>query len=100
MILELKVFTLPTCSVCPVAKTIALEVAEEFGIDYREVNMAVKDGLDEGVVFDILSTPSIAIDDEVIATGRLVSKEKLVEEVKKRVERWRERASKEEALIP
>jgi len=100
MILELKVFTLPTCSVCPVAKTIALEVAEEFGIDYREVNMAVKDGLDEGVVFDILSTPSIAIDDEVIAKGRLVSKEKLVEEVKKRVERWRERASKEEALVP
>ena len=99
MILELKVFTLPTCSVCPVAKTIASEVAEEFGIDYREVNMATKDGFDEGVAFDILSTPSIAIDDDVIAKGRLVSKEKLVEEVKKRVERWRERVSKEKALI-
>lgn len=98
--MELKVFTLPTCSVCPVAKTIASEVAREFGIGYREVNMATKDGLDEGVAFEVLSAPTIAIDDEVIVRGRLVPKEKLAEEVKKRVERWRERASKEEAFTP
>ena len=98
--MELKVFTLPTCSVCPVAKAIASEVAEEFGIGYREVNMATKEGLDEGVAYDILSTPSMVIDDEVIIKGRIVPKEKLAEEVKKRVERWQERISKEKVPAP
>jgi len=100
MTLELKVFTLPTCSVCPVAKAIASEVADEFGIGYREVNMATKEGFDEGVAYDILSTPSMVIDDEVIVKGRIVPKEKLAEEVKKRVERWRERVSKEKVPAP
>jgi len=100
MTLELKVFTLPTCSVCPVAKAMASEVAEEFGIGYREVNMATKEGLNEGVAYEILSTPSMVIDGEVIVNGRIVSKEKLSEEVRKRVERWRERISKEKASTP
>jgi len=30
--MELKVFTLPTCSVCSMAKLIAFEVAQKYGV--------------------------------------------------------------------
>jgi len=93
--MELKVFTLPTCPSCPVAKVIASEVAQKFGIAFRVVDMATKEGVNEGLAYDIRSTPSMAIDEEVIVRGRLVSKEKLEEEVRKRIEKWKERVSAE-----
>lgn len=90
--MELKVFTLPTCAGCPVAKIIARDVAEEFGISFREVNMATEEGFKEGLALEIVGTPSIALDDDVIVRGRLISKEKLEEEVAKRIEKWKKRA--------
>jgi glutaredoxin len=95
-ILELKVFTLPSCPTCPLAKTIASEVARRLNISYKEVNLATEEGLQEGRAYDIVSAPSVAIDDEVMFRGQLVSRERLEEEVKKRLEKWAERASKEE----
>jgi glutaredoxin len=94
-LMEMKVFTLPTCPSCPAAKMIASEVAQRLGIVFREVNMATEEGLNEGLAYDIRSTPSISIDREVIVRGRLVSKEKLIEEVSKRLEEWKTRASTE-----
>jgi len=91
--MELKVFTMPTCPTCPTAKTIVSEVAKKFGIGFREVNLATKEGLNEGIAYDILSTPSVTIDEEVIVRGRLISQERLEEEVKKRIEKWKERAA-------
>lgn len=91
--MELKVFTLPTCSGCPVAKMIAFEVAQKFGIAYRVVDMATEEGMREGMAHQIMSAPSIVIDEEVIVRGQLISKEKLEEEVGKRLEKWRARAS-------
>jgi len=93
--MELKVFTLPTCPTCPVAKTIVQEIAQKFHLGYREVNMASKEGLDEGLAHEIVSTPSIAIDEEVIARGRLISREKLEEAVQTRLEKWKARAALE-----
>ncbi len=93
--MELKVFTLPTCPTCPVAKVVASEVAQKLGIVYREVNMATKEGLDEGLAHEIISTPSIVIDKEVIVRGRLISREKLEEEVRTRLEKWKARAGSE-----
>jgi glutaredoxin len=90
--MELKVFTLPTCPTCPVAKIIASKVAQKFGVDFREVNMATEEGLTEGLAYDIKSTPSIVINEEVIVRGRLISKERLEEEIEKRIEKWKERA--------
>jgi len=90
--MELKVFTLPTCGVCPAAKIMAKEVADKFGISFREVNMATEEGFKEGLALEIFGTPSIVLDDEVIVRGRLISKEKLEEEVAKRIERWKKRA--------
>jgi hypothetical protein len=43
--MELKVFTLPTCSGCPMAKMIALEVAQKYGVACRVVDMTTKEGL-------------------------------------------------------
>jgi len=93
--MELKVFTLPTCPGCPVAKIIASEVAQKFGIFFREVNMATEEGLSEGLSYDIRSAPSIAVGEEVIVRGRVISKERLEEEVMKRLEKWKARASSE-----
>jgi glutaredoxin len=93
--LELKVFTLPTCSSCPAAKQIALEVARKLGLAYREVDMNTQEGLKEGLAHKIMSAPSIALEDEVIVVGRLISRERLEEEVQKRLEKWRARASAE-----
>lgn len=93
--MELKVFTLPTCTSCPVAKVIVREVAEKFGIAFREVNMATEEGVREGSAYDIFSAPSIVLDDEVIARGQLISREKLEMEIAKRTEKWRKRAFNE-----
>jgi len=93
--MELKVFTLPTCPSCPVAESIAFEVARKYGVACKVVDMATEEGLSEGLSYQIMSAPSIAIDEDVIVRGRLISKEKLEEEVKKRLEKWRARASSE-----
>jgi glutaredoxin len=97
--LELKIFTLPACPTCPMAKTIASEVAKKFNIAYKEVNIATKEGLNEGLAYGICSTPSIVLDEEVIVRGRLISRERLQEEVNKRLEKWKGLASSEKAKI-
>ena len=89
--MELKIFTLPTCPTCPIAKSIASEVAQKLGISFREVNMATDEGLSEGLSHDIMSAPSIVIDKEVLTRGRLISKEKLEEEIRVRIEKWKDR---------
>jgi hypothetical protein len=74
---------------------IALEVAEKYGVTCRVVDMATKEGLSEGSAYQVMSAPSIAIDDEVFVRGHLISKERLEEEVKKRLEKWKARISSE-----
>jgi len=59
------------------------------------VDMATKEGLDEGLAYQVLSAPSIAIDEDVIVRGHLISKERLEEEVKERLEKWKARAASE-----
>ncbi len=85
--MELKVFTLETCPNCPAAKKIAQETAEKFNIKYTEIDIGTPDGQIEGLMYQIMSTPSIAIDDEVIARGKLILKEELEDEIKKRLEK-------------
>ncbi len=91
--MELKVFTLPSCPSCSIAKNIAFEVAQEVGVAYREVDMATKEGKDESLTHSILGAPSIVMGDQVITRGKLISKEKLLEETKKQLECWKARAS-------
>jgi hypothetical protein len=77
------------------AKAIVKEVAEKFGIAFREVNMASEEGFREGSAHNIFSTPSIVFGDEVIARGQLISKERLEREIAERIEKWRKRAINE-----
>jgi len=93
--MELKVFTLPTCSVCPVAKKIVFEVAKKYGIACKVIDMATEGGLREGLGYQIMSAPSIAIDEEVIVRGHLISQKRFEEEVRKRLEKWKTRVSTE-----
>jgi len=83
--MELKVFTLPTCKNCPAAKKISQEIAQKYGLKYEEVDISTPDGQLDGLMNQIMSTPSIAIDDEVITRGKLLSREELETEVKKRL---------------
>jgi glutaredoxin len=85
--MELKVFTLPTCKDCPAAKKISHEVAEKYGLKYVEVDIGSPDGQLEGLMHQVMSTPSIAIGDEVVSRGNLLSREELDTEVRKRLNR-------------
>lgn len=85
--MELKVFTLPTCKNCPVAKKISQEIAQKYGLKYAEVDISTPDGQLDGLMYQIMSTPSIAIDDEVITRGKLLSQEELETEVRKRLDK-------------
>ena len=84
-LLTIRVFTSKTCANCPVAKKIAREVAEEFNIRFLEVDIGTSDGQIEGLMYQIMSTPSIAVDSNVIARGKLIQKEELKAYVRKRL---------------
>jgi glutaredoxin len=83
--MELKVFTLPTCNNCPAAKALSKEMADKFGLSYDEVDISTPDGQLEGLMHQIMSTPSIAIDGEVVVCGELPSREELEAEIRKRL---------------
>ncbi len=83
--MKLKVFTLPTCTNCPAAKRVSQEISKQYGLEYVEVDISAPDGQLEGLMHQIMSTPSIAIDDEVLARGKLLSREELESEVRKRL---------------
>lgn len=85
--MELKVFTLPTCKDCPAAKVISKEMAGKYGLAYAEVDISTPDGQLDGLMNQIMSTPSIAIDGVVVARGRLPSREELEAEIRKRLSR-------------
>jgi len=77
------------------AKTIALEVAKKYRVACKVLDMTTKEGLDEGLAYQVMSAPSIAIDEDIIVRGHLISKKKLEEEVEKRLEKWKTRGSSE-----
>lgn len=83
--MKLKVFTLPTCRNCPAAKKITQEIADKYGLEFLEVDINTPDGQLEGLMHQIMSTPSIAVDNEVISRGNIPSREELDAEVRKRL---------------
>jgi len=85
--MELKVFTLPKCKNCPAAKKIAKEMAQKYGLTYKEIDIGTPDGQLDGLMYQIMSTPSIAIGNEVISRGKLLSEEKLETELRKRLDK-------------
>jgi glutaredoxin len=84
--MKLKVFTLPSCKKCPAAKKIVKDVADKDNLDFLEVAISTPDGQLEGLMHQIMNTPSIAIDERGVSRGALISREDLDAEVRKRLD--------------
>ncbi len=85
MSIKVEVFSSPGCSKCGHAKDVLRKLAEELGgekIQWREVN--ILEELDHAVELGVLSTPSIAINNDLIFTS-LPSAKKLRSELLSRL---------------
>lgn len=85
MSIKVEVFSSPGCSKCGHAKEVLRKLAQELGgekIQWREVN--ILEELDHAVELGVLSTPSIAINNDLIFTS-LPSAKKLRSELLSRL---------------
>ncbi|RLI85669.1 MAG: thioredoxin family protein [Archaeoglobales archaeon] len=73
--MKLIVFTKRDCPNCPNAKKIAMEVAEELNLEFEEVD--IEEDLITALQFNVASTPSIALNDEVLFRGEVPTKDEL-----------------------
>lgn len=83
--LKIEVFSSPGCSKCRHAKDVLKNLADELGgekIQWREVN--ILDEMDYAVELGVLSTPSIAINNELVFAS-LPSVKKLRVELESRL---------------
>ncbi len=73
------------CPKCPKAEEVVKEVLKEFnGVELREV--FIEDNPEEALMYQVVSTPSIAINDETIFFGEIPTRE----EFKRELERFLE----------
>ena len=89
MSIEIEVFASPGCSKCGHAKEVLRRLVHELGDDqvrWREVN--VIEEMDHAVALGVLSTPSLAIDGELVFTS-LPSARRLRAELEVRLGRAR-----------
>jgi glutaredoxin len=80
----LTVFTMPTCPNCPAAKKLCKVVAKELGLKLRVVD--IKEDFFTGLIYQVMETPSIAINDETIFFSELPNKQVLIKEIKTYIE--------------
>ena len=84
-IINVEVFSSPGCSKCGHAKQVLQELAGELGsnkIQWRNVD--VLDEIDHAIALGVLTTPSIAIDNELVFAS-LPSAKKLRKELETRL---------------
>lgn len=74
------VFTMNTCPNCPKVKEKCKKVSKELGLKMREVNIQ-EDPL-EGLMYQVMETPSIAINNETIFFSENPSLKKIKKEIK------------------
>jgi len=85
MSINIEVFSSPGCGKCGHAKEVLRKLVEEIGDDlfqWREVN--ILEEMDHAVEIGVMSTPSIAINGELIFTS-LPSSKKLQAELERRL---------------
>lgn len=83
--IKVEVFSSPGCSKCSHAKSVLEKLVKDLGenkINWREVN--ILDELDYAVELGVLSTPAIAIENELVFSS-LPSVKKLEAELSKRL---------------
>ena len=86
MSIKVEVFSSPGCGKCGHEKDVLKNISDEIGgnqIEWREVN--ILDEMDYAVELGVLSTPSIAIDAELVFTN-LPSAKKLRAELESRLD--------------
>jgi len=86
MTINIEVFSSPGCGKCGHAKEVLRKLAEELDdnlIHWHEVN--ILEDLDHAVALGVLSTPSIAIDGELVFSS-LPSSKKLRTELLRRLD--------------
>lgn len=77
-----KIFgTDPPCAKCRTAEKIAREVAEELGGNIKVVKLSALS--EEADRYGIFITPSIVINDELVFSGRVPSKDELKKAINK-----------------
>jgi len=84
-ILNIEVFSSPGCSKCRHAKDVLRQLADELGgdkINWREVN--ILDEMDHAIELGVMSTPSIAINGDLVFAS-LPSAKKLCTELEQRL---------------
>ena len=80
MFLNIEIFSSPGCGKCGHAKSVLEKLANEIGgdkIKWREVN--ILDELDHAVALGVMTTPSIAINGELVFTSLPTAKKLSVE---------------------
>ncbi|MCW1296149.1 MAG: thioredoxin family protein [Candidatus Parvarchaeota archaeon] len=77
----IKLFTSKKCPNCPIAKKIVEKVAKEMKVKVLEIDITKEP--EEALMHQVVSTPSIAINDETIFFGEIPKEEKLKEEIRK-----------------
>jgi len=82
--MQVIVFTMKNCPKCPTAKRLAAEVSAEFGLEVEEID--VERDMITALQYNVASTPSIAVGDEVIARGKLPTRNELREAIRKVLE--------------
>ncbi len=72
---------MPECPKCPAAKELVKEVGKDFDIDIDEVDLE-KDAI-TGLQYGVASTPSVAVNEELISRGEVPEREVLIAEIKR-----------------
>jgi len=78
---KLIVFVKKDCPQCPMAKQIAKEVAEELDLEYEEID--IEKDMITALMYNVISTPSIALNEEVLFRGEIPDKKELVKTIKR-----------------
>jgi len=78
---KIVVFTKKDCPKCPLAKKVAKEVAKELGLEYEEID--IEKDMVTALMYNVISTPSIAFDEEVLFRGEVPDKQQLIKMVKR-----------------
>ena len=82
--IKVKVFgPIPPCAKCKEAEKRARKVAEEFS---GEVEVEKLDAMsDEGLKYTVMLTPTVVINDKVIAAGKVLSEDELERAIRKEI---------------
>ena len=76
--MRISLFTLPSCPKCPEAKRVLEEVARaRDDVTLEILDMSSPENMTTALMLQIASTPSICIDDDVVAIGDVPSIDEL-----------------------